>query len=233
MNQFTHPIKLVKQLAFLFFLLVGINQLSRAQAPTISYPTAAQNLSRGIGDSLLTVKLVFNGICTGTVRLSLPASVTYVAGTVTKTSGTASVNIAESSIADLSKPTFSISGVAAIGDEITFTVARRAGCGSLATAKDSVYFVAGAGCSDGSEVAGAVNKYNLFAPALSITPPAALTGTVIGTTANRTAVVTNGGNGALDTLRYYISDMPETDIQSISALELETSNQRSNYISNC
>ena len=77
---------------------------ANAQAPTISYPTAAQNLSRGIGDSLLTVKLVFNGVCTGTVRLSLPASVTYVAGTVTKTSGTAGVTIAESSIADLSKP---------------------------------------------------------------------------------------------------------------------------------
>ena len=223
MNQFTHPIKLVKQLAFLFFLLVGINQLSRAQAPTISYPTAAQNLSRGSGDSLLTVKLVFNGVCSGTVRLGLPASVTYVPGSVIKTSGTASVTIAESSIADLSKPTFSISGVAAIGDEITFTVARRAGCGSLATAKDSVYFVAGAGCSDGSEIAGTVNTYNIFAPTLPITPAAALTGAVVGSTYSRTTVVTNGGNGPTDTVRFYIV-YPSAGIANSSGTNAVTAN---------
>lgn len=223
MNQFYSPPKLVKRLAILFLLLTGINHLSRAQAPTISYPSAAANLTRGYSQGNLTIKLVFNGVCTGTVRLGLPASVTYVPGTITKTSGTAGVSIAEASIADLSKPTFSISGVAAIGDEITFTVARRAGCGVLATAKDSVYFVAGAGCSDGSEVAGAVNTYNLIAPALSLTPPAALVGTVVGATTTRTTTITNGGNGSTDTVRFYVV-YPSAGIVNTSGTNAITAN---------
>lgn len=204
MIQFYSPPKLFKRLAFLFLLLTGINNLSWAQAPSISYPTAAADLTRGYSQGPLTVKIIFNSVCSGTVRLGLPASVTYVAGTVTKTGGTAGVSIAESSIADLSKPVFSISGVAAIGDEITFTVARRAGCGSLATAKDSVYFIAGAGCSDASEVAGTVNTYNLSAPALGITPATALVNTTVGFTTTRTTTVSNGGLGCTDTLRFYI-----------------------------
>jgi len=186
----------------LMLLLLG--QKVIAQSPTISYPSSAQDLTRGYSQSNLTVKLVFNGVCSGTVRLGFPASITYVAGSVVKTGGSAGVSISESSLSDLSKPTFSISGVSSIGDEITFTVARRAGCGSLASAKDSVYFISGAGCSDASEVVGTVNTYNILAPALSISPAAALTGAVVGNTYSRTSVITNGGNGATDTVRFYI-----------------------------
>ncbi|HTN17749.1 MAG TPA: hypothetical protein VL092_08725 [Chitinophagaceae bacterium] len=176
------------------------------QSPTLSYPVSAQNLTRAYSRGLLTVKLVFNGICSGTntVRVSFPSSVTYVPGTITKTSGTAGVTIAESSIANLSRPEFNISGVSAVADEITFSVARRAGCGELASVKDTVYFISGAGCSDVSDIAGSVNSYNILSPALSLTPPPTLTGAVIGTTVTRTSKITNGGTGATDTVRFYI-----------------------------
>lgn len=179
---------------------------AHAQAPTISYPAPAQDLTRGYSQGNLTVKLVFNGVCTGatTAKIALPASVTYVAGSLTKTGGSAAMSITEGSIADLSNPVFNISGIAAIGDNITFTVARSAACGSLATAKDSVYIFTSGGCSNGSELVGSVNTYNILSPSLAITPPPALVNAVIGTTATRTTTITNGGNGVLDTLRFYI-----------------------------
>jgi hypothetical protein len=190
----------------LILLSLISTQRNYAQAPTISYPTAAEDLTRGYSQGNLTVKVVFNGSCTGatTVKVALPASVTYAAGTVIKTGGTAAIGIAESNISDLRNPVFSISGIAATGDYITFTIARRATCGNLATAKDSVYVFTSGGCSNGSELAAMVNTYNLLSPSLALTPPAALTNAVIGTTATRTTTITNGGNGATDTVRYYM-----------------------------
>jgi hypothetical protein len=192
--------------AIMLLMALFITTISHAQAPTISYPAAAQDLTRGYSQGNLTVKLVFNGVCTGatTVKIALPASVSYIAGSVSKTGGTTGLSIAEGSIADLGNPVLNISGIAAIGDNITFTVARNATCGSLATAKDSVYVFTSGGCSNASELAGAVNTYNIFSPSLAITPPAALTNALIGTTATRTTTIVNGGNGALDTLRFYV-----------------------------
>ncbi|MGC4102956.1 T9SS type A sorting domain-containing protein [Ferruginibacter sp.] len=186
--------------------ILAAGHAAQAQAPTITYPAAAQDITRAYSQSNLTVKLVFNGACTGatTVKVALPASVTYVAGTVAKTSGTAGLSISEGSIADLSNPVFNIGGSIATGSDITFTIARSAACGSLATAKDSVYVFTSGGCSNGSETANTVNTYNLLSPSLAITPPPALTNAVVGTTATRTTTVTNGGNGVLDTLRYYV-----------------------------
>jgi hypothetical protein len=184
----------------LTFVASFISILASAQAPAITYPSPAQDITRAYNQSLLSVKLVFNGVCGGTVRLGLPPSVTYVPGSLVKVSGTSSVSISESAIIDLNKPEFSVSGVVSVGDEITFTVARRAACGLLTSGKDSVYFVAGAGCSDGSETSGTINTYNVFAPALSISNASSLTGVFIGDKYSRTFKVTNGGNGCLDTL---------------------------------
>jgi hypothetical protein len=193
-------------LLLLLLLLLCFSNRTLAQSPTISYPVAAQELTRGYSQGNLTIKLVFNGICTGTTtaKIALPASVSYVAGSVNKTAGTTALSIAESSITDLSNPVFSITGITTIGDNITFTVARNAACGSLATAKDSVYVFTNGGCSNGSELVSTVNTYNILSPSLAITPAIALTNAVIGTTANRITTVTNGGNGVLDTLWYYV-----------------------------
>ncbi len=168
-----------------------------AQPVTITYPTGAQNITRAISSSKLTVKLVFNGACSGTttVKVALPASVSYVASSISKTGGTAAMAIAESVITDLRNPVFAVTGIAASGDNITFTLYREADCGSLTSAKDSIFVVTSGGCSSSSDIAGTVNTYNIQAPSLSITPSASITNAVIDTTLNRLSTITNGGNG--------------------------------------
>lgn len=186
-------------------LLLLLHQVSFGQAPTISYPVGAAAVTRGYSQSNLTVKIVFNGACTGTnVKIAFPATVTYMAGTVVKTAGTAGLTIAESSIVDLSNPQFSISGAISIGDDITFTVSRKAECGLGASGKDSVFVTFTGGCSVGSEVSGVINTYNLLAPAFSISSNPAITGAVLGNTYTRTHTITNGGNGGTDTLRFFV-----------------------------
>lgn len=105
-------------IAGLGFTLLSLQ--AQAQAPTISYPTAAESITRAGASSKHTVKLVFNATCSGTVRLGFAESVRYIASSVNKTGGTVGVTIAESDISNLARPVFSITGVGAIGDEITF-----------------------------------------------------------------------------------------------------------------
>lgn len=187
-------------------LLLISGTRAQAQAPTISYPVAAGDLTRAYGQSELSVKLVFNGSCSGAseVRVALPASVNYLPGTVLKTGGSAGLTITESNISDLRNPVFTINGSISTGNEITFSLSRKAGCGTLATAKDSIYVRSGAGCSNTAELAAAVNTYNIFSPSLTLNPPAPISNAVIGTSTNRSFSITNGGNGAIDTLRLYI-----------------------------
>ena len=186
-------------------LAIAGSHAVQAQAPTISYPAPAENITRAYGQGNLTVKLVFNGSCSGTqVKVAFPATVTYIPGTVSKTGGSGSLAIAQNNIADLSNPVFNINGPIATGDEITFTLARRAACGNAATGKDSIYVTTGGGCTNGSEVAGTMNTYNLYAPALSVTPAASVNNAFTGTTATRTTTIVNGGNGPTDTVQFYI-----------------------------
>jgi hypothetical protein len=176
-----------------------------AQPVSISYPSSAQSINRVLGKGSLSVKLFFNGACTGTsVKIALPASVSYIASSVSKTGGAAGLSIAESSISDLRNPVFTISGTIASGDELIFKIDRRADCGTLTTGKDSVFVTTGGGCFNSSDVLGTLNTYNILSPSLSINPATALTGAVIDTTATRLSTIINGGNGVTDTLRFFI-----------------------------
>ena len=117
-------------ISFAYFLSASLS------AQTISYPVAAQNLTRGYSQSALTVKVSFTATCSGTtVAVSLPTSVTYIPGSVTKTSGTGvSIAIAESNISNLGAPVFSLTGITGPG-EITFTILRQAECGLVCKRK--------------------------------------------------------------------------------------------------
>lgn len=86
---------------------------------------------------------------------------------------------------------------------MTFTVNRKADCTDLQGGKDSIYFY-GNGCSDVEEVSATKNAYDIYAPALSISTSSAINNAVLGMTANRTTTITNGGNGGVDTVYYYI-----------------------------
>lgn len=178
--------------------------VSRANAQvtiTNPYPAAAQSLTRGLDTSLLTVEVNFLGACTGNIAtITLAPGVTYIPGSVAKTAGNAGITIADLA-GTANAPTFTIGGVTAAGS-ITFTLKRTAGCGTAASGKDVVSVTGSCGTVTESDIN--VNSYNLLSPALALTSPAAITGAFVGNTASRSITITNGGNGCLDTIHYYV-----------------------------
>ena len=108
MNIFFAIVKHIFFVTTLFFLLVTAS----AQI-NITYPTQAQNLTRGLTPGTLTVTVGFSGACASSnVTISLPTSVTYVAGSVVKTTGSGSaITIAENDISNLNAPVFSFGGI--------------------------------------------------------------------------------------------------------------------------
>jgi len=195
---------ILKNICLLWLLLAGGIY---ANAQVISYPTAAQSISRGLDSSLLTIKIDFPA-CTGVkIRVNLgainsPGSIEYIPGSVAKIAGTPSLNITESDISDLSSPEFDI-GNTAIGESITFTISRKANCGSASSTKDNIEIISDGMCNT-LEADSNSNNYNLLAPALTFVPPNPMLNTVVGSTYSRNFRVTNGGLGCLDTLGLWI-----------------------------
>ncbi len=190
-------------LALTTFLIVWNPQKGVAQISIVTpYPAAAGNLTRGsIDTTLLTVQITFGAACTGvTATVTLPSGVVYVPGSITKTAGLAGSAIAYSG-GTTSAPQFSISGITSSGD-ITFTLARTAACGVTGAGKDVVTVTGSCGAATESDVN--TNAYTIYAPSLSLTAPAANAAVNIGNTYARTTSVTNGGNGCLDTVFYYV-----------------------------
>jgi len=214
---------LAKNWRHILFLsvLIQLGEFTQAQILTPNYPTPAEAVTRGYDQSLLTVQIGFTSACTDdTVTIQLPESVSYVAGSVIKTAGTGSFAIADADISNLRTPKFEITGVTGAGS-ITFTIAREAACGTAVSGKDTVLVFGSCGTS--SESAGAVNTYNIFAPSLSLTPPAPITGAILGTTVTRTITVTNGGNGDADTMFFYVV-YPNGGIENTDAMNQITAN---------
>jgi hypothetical protein len=61
--------KSLQLFAILFISIVTsfYSTSSKAQAPSITFPVNAQNVTKGSGSSLLTVKIKFFGLCNDTV----------------------------------------------------------------------------------------------------------------------------------------------------------------------
>lgn len=196
---------IVKQNAFKVFLFMLSLLFSRvATAQFITYPVAAQPITRGLDSTSLTVEISFPA-CTGvTVRVNLgannaPGLIEYIPGSVQKISGTGTIT--ESNISNLTSPVFSVGNTTA-GQTLRFSIKRRAFCGTALSSKDDV-IVNGAGCSF-SETDNNINNYSLLAAAFSITPPAPVTNAEVGGTYNRVITVINGGNGCTDSVGFWI-----------------------------
>ncbi len=199
----------VTGLMLMVAMLLSVHTI-RAQAPTITY-TSADGLTKGYGSSALVVKVVFNGPCTGArVRIGHPPGVSYVTGTVSKVSGTPALGIAyDAGSSTPQSPVFDITGTITTGSEIEFTLNRKADCAAAAGGGfDSVYVTFTGSCTNSAMINPDdlnARNYQVYSPALSITPdPAPVTNAVIGTAVTRTHTITNGGNGATDTVRFYI-----------------------------
>ncbi|MGB4205890.1 MAG: hypothetical protein WBJ84_09780, partial [Bacteroidales bacterium] len=199
-----------------------------AIAQSITYPDAApaENLTRGLGEGLLTVHVDFTSDCgtTATVTLELgatndPGTVEYIIGSVTKTVNTTSgVDIIESDISNLSKPVFKVSGVI-LAAHLEFTVMRRINCGTANSTKDFVYVDGGGSCS-AHETDEDENTYNISAPALTLVAPATINNADLGSQYSRTISVTNGGTGCLDTLFFWIKY--PTGFATLDSLRLDS-----------
>ena len=204
------PARTVSRYCFYLILILFSAFNSQAQISiTTPYPSPAQPLTLNSDTSLLTVEVLFSGACSSnTASIRLTPGVTYVPGSIQKISGTAGISIAYLG-GTANKPDFSITGVTS-GGGLTFTIKRIAGCGSGASGKDTVS-VTGS-CGSAIENNPGVNSYDILSPSLVITPPVAITNAVTGVTYPRNLTITNGGNGCLDTLRFYLV-YPGGDIQ--------------------
>ncbi len=114
--------KNVVQIYTCIFLILFISESAHAQITiTTPYPSAAQQLTRGLDTSLLTVEVNFLSACSNdTAIIYLAPGVTYISGSVTKIAGSSGISISD--IAGSSgTPKFLISGVSAAGN-IRFTI---------------------------------------------------------------------------------------------------------------
>jgi hypothetical protein len=184
------------------FLLIG----SFAKSQVITYPVPAQTVTRGFDSTLLTVRIDFPACTNVRVTVNIgaynsPGVMQYISNSVTKTGGTASLNITEFDISNLNAPVFSVGNVNA-GEFIVFTIKRQVLCGNGVSSKDNIT-VTGTGCSF-SELDPNVNTYNILNPALTLVAPALLNNAELGTAYNRTFTVTNGGTGCLSTMGIWI-----------------------------
>lgn len=188
---------------FIFIIYLLYSNSSVAQILTPDYPTPAEDITRGLNQTKLTVKLGFASACSGTqVVISFPSSVTYIPGSISQSGTTISgAAITENNITNLNAPVFTVSGITSAGD-LSFTIKRKAGCGTLSAGKDTIT-VTGS-CGSVKENGSNINSYNLFSPSLSLIPPVTIPNALLNTGYSRTVSVTNGGNGCLDTLLYYV-----------------------------
>jgi uncharacterized protein YjdB len=186
----------------------------------VNFPTPAENLTVCNGNSLLTARIsVLTASTTGVdVTIDLADGMEYVAGSVTKTGGTASLTITENG-GTANVPLFKISGPVAVGENITFTLRRSGDCtartNSLAGMifKDNVMGTIGASSANADS-----NAYSVNYASLSLNQPAALSNAQLNTNYTRTFSITNGSVGCANAV-YFTIRYPDAGPASVQGVE--------------
>lgn len=202
---------------FLFLMLLLLSMSMEAQSFLIGFsdfgtaPTYnPRNVTVSNGSSLLKVKLSVATASTNgaTVTIQLPNGIEYVPGSVAVLSTNASLTITENG-GTAQAPQFKLGpNTLAVGNDIEFTIARRATC----TARTEV--LAGTIFKDkviatiaGTPTTADSNSYSVLYPVFSLTQPATQTNAVVGNSYNRSFTITNGGNGSANAVYFYIEYM--------------------------
>lgn len=181
------------------FLFLGFYSYLGAQV-SISYPVAAQTIQKGMSSSFLTVKIDFSTTCTSVLaEIRMPPNTEYIPGSLDSIAG--NLRIAEQSIGNLRKPVFSITNSSS-NTSITFRMRRRVICASHTIGKDSVYVTNSCGAT--TENAGNINTYSLVQPVLSFASIPTMQNGLLGKVFTRNIQVINGGQGCIDTFRFYL-----------------------------
>jgi hypothetical protein len=195
--------KKMKKILFLFCF--SIIAFTASYAQTISYPVFAQSITRGLDSSLLTVRIDFPACNNPIVNIKLGYTenaeiIEYIPSSITQIDGTLGLTIGEFNISNLSSPTFKLNTTAS-NKFIVFSIKRRANCGIATTTKDAIFVTGDCNFSDTDPDA---NEYLLKSPILTLIAPPSLNNIDAGATYNRVLSITNGGNGCIDTLFFWI-----------------------------
>ena len=178
--------------------------------PTISASSAALSVGpSGQSDNEIGVTALKSSVNSFTITMQLPPGVSYVPGTVTKTSDPAGTYVVgEYDITDLNNPVFSIynNGNAGdnwvAGDAVIFTFTREADCGAVThkenggTFKDNAkidYIIGGSGVS-ATDTDATVGTYDLMSPSLQVENPIPAIDGFIGHVHTRQIKDINAGN---------------------------------------
>lgn len=178
----------------------------RAQNVNIEYQNPAAFAVCGTAAFSVTIKNNEPDLLTAlTVRIELPAGVSYVAGSV--------ANAAESNISDLSAPVFALPDLPA-GSSKSFTLTQEAGCAAVAAINSGLLFTNTITASfAGGNQQITTQAYPVETGLLLITSvsPPALTGEK-GQVLTRTIKVRNTRQGAIPALRFSDKHLPGIDI---------------------
>jgi hypothetical protein len=166
-------------------------------APIIGDPNSGSVvLNVAYGQATGKVQINFDAAGNGTFTLTMPTGIRYVPGSMTFTATSGAV-IAESNITNLAAPVFSITG-ATVGGSVTVSYGLRAICGAV-TGSNSIAVSA---TVNGTTGTGSISL-TVRSAALSITAHSPYTYSR-GAAGTVNITITNGGNGQLDSLTFYI-----------------------------
>lgn len=196
------------QLVLLILLLCNNSSFSQY---LIQYPIQAQSLLVDGQSGDLTVRIDFlsaNSI-NNQVQISLPVGIEYQSNSVLKIGGSPGIQIQEMP-SNSNTPQFALIGSNFLaGDFIIFKLGRRANCEARTFAltggvfKDQVLVTGSSGTI--LENNPNINSYNVTFPSLNlnaISPP--IVNSSVGSSVNRSFTITNGAEGCLDSLVFYI-----------------------------
>lgn len=195
-----------KYLLFWFFICTAF--VGQAQF-AIKYPVPAQGITVCLDSTLLTIHVDVGAATTSndTVIVDFPQGISYIPGSVLKTGGTSALGI-EDAGGTPESPKFVITPAElTVGQNITFTLKRKALCSARAYAlgggifKDALTVKGSAGKT--RDIDATVNLYNVNFPSLSFTQPEIVNNTVPGGIYTRTFTITNGADGCTDAVYFY------------------------------
>jgi len=202
-------------LLFFAFLFVATTfaQFTNGDYEVVYQPTVASNTvalgmdAPGQSDNEIGVTSLKSSVNSFTITMQLPPGVSYVVGTVAKTSDNAggTYTVVESNITDLNNPIFAINhGASATnwgaGDAVTFTFTRQANCDAVVFKetppggifKDNAKFDYNSGSATDTDATN--GTYDLIAPSLQVDSPIAPVNGVVGSTHTREIKDINAGN---------------------------------------
>jgi uncharacterized protein YjdB len=171
--------------------------------------SGASKVTVAYSQSTAGVQFTYTNAGNGSFTLTMPSGVTYIPGSVSFTSSGGAV-IAQSNITNLSAPVFSITG-ATVGANSVITYGIRSGCATGGGASIGVAVTVGAS-TDNSTISITILKASLTVNAHD----AAVTFSR-GASGSSNIVLTNGGNGSLDSIRFYFKQNGPLVTDSVKA----------------